>query len=78
MLAKDNKYLEATADSLYEANADRMVRERCIARREAERLERTLKRDIILLLVEENVDLKHRNSTLENRIKELESLLNRK
>ena len=45
MLAQDNEYLDAAANSLYEANADRMVRERCRARKEAERYERTLERD---------------------------------
>ena len=49
MLAKDNEYLDAAANSLYEANADWMVRERCIARKLAERRERTLERDIKLL-----------------------------
>lgn len=77
MLAKDNEYLEAAANSLYEANADRMVRERCIARKLAERRERTLERDI-KLLKEENSDLKERNTTLEERIKELEAQLSNK
>ena len=70
MLAKDNEYLEETANSLYEANADRMVRERCIARREAERLERTLKRD--------NQMLTEEVASLKERIKELESMLDQK
>ena len=48
MLAKDNEYLESAANSLFEANADRIVQERCRARREAERRERTLERDIKL------------------------------
>ena len=74
MLAKDNEYLEAAASSLYEANADKMVRERCRARREAERYERTLERDN-KLLKDENISLKERNSNLEARIKELEALL---
>ena len=70
MLAKDNEYLEAAANSLYEANADRMVKERCRARREAERYERTLKRDIKLL--------KDENISLKERIKELEKQLSTK
>ena len=77
MLAKDNEYLEAAANSLYEANADRMVKERCRARREAERYERTLKRDI-KLLKDENINLKERNPHLEKRIKELEQQLSAK
>lgn len=67
MLAKDNEYLESAANSLFEANADRMVRERCIARKLAERRERTLERDIQVL--------KEKNSNLEERIKELEAEL---
>lgn len=83
MLAKDNEYLEAAANSLYEANADRMVRERCIARKLAERRERTLERDI-KLLKEENSGLKEQNSnleecisSLEDRIRELEEQLSK-
>ena len=81
MLAKDNEYLDAAANSLYEANADWMVRERCIARKLAERRERTLERDIKLLkeenfnLEERNSSLEERNSSLEERIKELERKL---
>lgn len=74
MLVKDNEYLDAAATSLYEANADWMVRERCIARKLAERREKTLERDI-KLLKEENSDLINQKTSLENRIKELESLL---
>ena len=88
MLAKDNEYLEAAANSIYEANEERMVRERCIARKLAERRERTLERDIKLLkenisdleernssLEERNSSLEERNSSLEERIKELEAEL---
>ena len=81
MLAENNEYLESAANSLYEANADRMVRERCRARREAERYERTLERDNKLLreanasLEERNSNLEERNSNLEERIKELENKL---
>ena len=67
MLAKDNEYLESAASSLFEANADRMVRERCIARKLAERRERTLERD--------NKLLREEIVTLEERIKELEAEL---
>ena len=70
MLAKDNEYLDAAANSIFEANADRMVRERCIARKLAERRERTLERDIKIL--------KEQNSELEERIKELETELAKK
>ena len=76
MLAKDNEYLESAANSLFEANADRIVQERCRARREAERRERTLERDI-KLLKDENTTLKEKNDTLEARIKELELQLSK-
>ena len=73
---KDNEYLESAANSLFEANADRMVQERCRARREAERRERTMERDI-KLLKDENNTLKEKNDTLEARIKELELQLSK-
>lgn len=91
MLAENNEYLESAANSLYEANADRMVRERCRARREAERYERTLERDNKLLrektialeelnsnLEKRNSSLEERNSSLEERIKQLEAELFKK
>ena len=74
MLAQDNKYLDAAANSLYGANSDRMVRERCRARKEAERYERTLERDNKLLR-EENASLETENTSLKDRIKELEAQL---
>ena len=36
MLAKNNEYLEETAESLYRANADEIVRQQCLAREDAE------------------------------------------
>ena len=45
VLAKDNEYLQETAESLYVANADEIVRQQCRAREDAERLQRTLERD---------------------------------
>lgn len=74
MLTENNEYLEAAANSLYEANSDRIVWERCRARREAERYERTLERDI-QLLEKNNSSLKEENSTLKEYIKELEAKL---
>ena len=44
MLAKENEYLQEAAQSLYVANADEIVRQKCIAREDAERRERTLER----------------------------------
>ena len=45
MFAKDNEYLQEAAESIYVANADEIVRQQCRARADAERIERTLKRD---------------------------------
>lgn len=45
MLVKDNEYLEETARSIYVANADEIVRQQCLAREDAERLQRSLERD---------------------------------
>ena len=64
MLAKEDKYLEETAKSLYIANADELLLEQCRAREEAERHERTIKRDMkqlndrIAALTEDNTSLK--------------------
>ena len=64
MLAKEDKYLEETATSLYVANADELLLEQCRAREEAERHERTIKRDMkqlndrIAALTEDNTSLK--------------------
>ena len=74
MLAQDNEYLDAAANSLYEANSDRMVRERCRARKEAERYERTLERDNQILRKQAD-SLAEENSSLKDRIKELEAQL---
>lgn len=66
MLAKDNEFLHETADSLYKANADEIMRQRCRAREDAERHERTMKRDI-RVLKEENASLKKLTSSLEEK-----------
>lgn len=49
MVAKENEYLEETAKRLFAANADEIVRQKCLARQDAERRERTLERDNKLL-----------------------------
>ena len=46
MLAKQNEFLEEAAQSVYIANSDEIVRQKCLAREEAERHERTLKKKI--------------------------------
>ncbi len=49
MYAEKNEYLKEAAKSVYIANEDEMVRERCFYREEAERYERTWKRDLDIL-----------------------------
>lgn len=49
MLAKDNESMEEAVNSIYLANADELVRQKCLAREEAERHERTLLRNIKIL-----------------------------
>lgn len=74
MLAKDNEYLQEAVESLYAANADEIVRQQCRAREDAERLERTLKRDNKLLkelLAERDATIADKDA----RIAELEAQL---
>lgn len=64
MLAEKNEYLQEAAQSVYMANAEEIIRQKCLAREEAERHERTLKRDMNKLLAdyaavkEENTSVK--------------------
>ena len=74
MLAKDNEYLQEAADSLYKANADEIIRQQCRAREDAERHERTMKRDI-RLLKEENTELKAEITNLKSLLEELQNKL---
>ena len=72
MLAKEDKYLEETAKSLYVANADELLLEQCRAREEAERHERTIKRDMkqlndrIAALTEDIASLEDNNASLKD------------
>ena len=91
MLAEKNEYLQEAAQSVYMANAEEIIRQKCLAREEAERHERTLKRDMKKLL-EENVAVKaeyaavkeeyaavkEENAALSARIAELEAQLAQK
>lgn len=77
MLVEENEYLGEAAKAILEANADWLVRERCIARELAERRERTLERDI-RLLKGENISLKGEVSDLKEQIKDLEARLSEK
>ena len=45
-LVKDDEYLQEAAQSIYIANSDYMVQQRCRAREEYERHERTVQRDL--------------------------------
>ncbi len=77
MLVEENEYLGEAAKAIFEANADWLVREHCIARELAERRERTLERDI-RLLKGENISLKGEVSDLKEQIKDLEARLSEK
>ena len=78
MLLKENEYLGEAAKAILEANADWLVRERCIARELAERREKTLERDIRLLKGEvsglkgENTSLKGENTSLKGEVSGLQ------
>ena len=73
MLVKENEYLQEAAQSIYIANEDEMVKQRCRARAEYERHERTIKRDMKLL--KDALDAKTKE--LEAQSKELEILRKR-
>ena len=47
MLAEKDEFLQEAAASIYTANADEMVRQRCRARQEVERYEREVQRELI-------------------------------
>ena len=74
MLVEENEYLGEAAKAIFEANADWLVRERCIARELAERREKTLERDIRLLKGEVS-GLQDENSSLKEQIEELQARL---
>ena len=72
MVAEKSEYLNEAAKSVYVANADEIVRQKCLAREAAERHERTVKRNIkrmtkqIASLTEENTSLKDDNAALKD------------
>ena len=66
MLAKDNESMQEAVNSIYMANADELVRQKCLAREEAERHERTMLRDI-QMLEEKAARLKGKNAALEGK-----------
>lgn len=65
MLAKNNEYLEEAAESIYKANADDILMQKCRAREEAERYERIAQRTI-QLLQDENTTLKEEKTLLQD------------
>ena len=67
MLAKDNESMEEAVNSIYIANADELVRQKCLAREEAERHERTLLRNIKIL--------EEKNASLEQELRILKEQL---
>ena len=72
MLASGNEYLESAAQSVYTANADDIVRQKCQAREESERHERTLRRDISILQTQ-NAELQTENAELQTENAELQT-----
>ena len=70
MLAEKDEYMQEAAGSIFMANADEMIRQRCLAREEAERHERTMKRDM-KKLQDENQNLKESLVLAEKEIIEL-------
>lgn len=70
MLVKNNEYLEEAAESIYQANADDILMQKCRAREEAERYERIAKRTIELLQ-EENAALQDEKVALQDEIQML-------
>ena len=76
MLAEKDEYMREAAGSIYMANADEMIRQKCLAREEYERHERTIKRDM-KKLKDENEALQNKNDTLQNQINALKEELER-
>ena len=83
-LVKDDEYLQEAAQSIYIANSDYMVQQRCRAREEYERHERTVQRDLRRLkeqleaqsqeLEAKDQELEVQKQRLETKEQELESL----
>ena len=67
MLAEKSEYLREAAQSVYVANADEIVRQKCLAREEEERHERTVKRNMDLLK-KENETLQQANVSLQEEL----------
>lgn len=74
MFAEKNEYLQEAAQSVYVANADEIIRQKCEARQEAERHERTMKRDMAKLREEKQALEKHNTDLEDNNQKFQEKL----
>lgn len=70
VLAENNEYLKETAEALYVANADKIVRQQCRARADAEIREMRLEY-AISKLENENTELKDENTDLKDEIERL-------
>lgn len=74
MYAEKNEFLQEAAQSVYVANADEIVRQKCQAREEAIRHERTVKRNM-RILKKENSQLKNDNAILQQNNQQLTASL---
>ena len=74
MFAEKNEYLQEAAQSVYVANADEIICQKCEARQEAERHERTMKRDMAKLREEKQALEKHNTDLEDNNQKFQEKL----
>lgn len=74
MFAEKNEYLQEAAQSVYVANANEIIRQKCEARQEAERHERTMKRDMAKLREEKQAQEKHNTDLEDNNQKFQEKL----
>lgn len=79
-LAEKNTFFQEAAESLYAANADELVRQKCLARRRVEKHENTIKRDMkklkdeLVNLKSEYVELKDENVELKDTINKVNRL----
>lgn len=84
MLAEKNEYLKEAAQSVYVANADEIIQQKCYAREEAIRYERSLKAKIaerdkaIAEKDAENAELKAENAELKAKLASLQKQVDAK
>ena len=81
MIAKNNEYMTEATQALYEYNADYVIRQKCEAREEYERRQRTLHKklsDAQEKIQEQEESLREKDKLLkeqENEIEQLKALL---